>query len=175
MRRHPLILLCRLISYNSFKQYYVKKLGLISIVLLLVISTSAQDSLSAVTGMTKKEKKEAKRKKIADLMRQAEEGVLVYSKQSVFGVQARSNGYGVFYELGKMKTNRKTMIFRIDFTETKNHKEEKLNGNSFFGNSFIYGKINYFYALTIGMGQQYILGRKGNKNGVAVSVVYDGG
>ena len=108
-------------------------------------------------------------------MRQAEEGVLVYSKQSIFGVQLRTNGYGIFYELGKMKTNRKTSIYRIDFTEIKNHKEEKLNGNSFFGNSFIYGKINYFYPLTIGIGQQYILGQKGNKNGVAVSMVYNAG
>ncbi len=177
MNRHPFFFLCRLISYNSFKQYYVKKLGLISIVLLLVICSAAQDSTSAVssTRMTRKEKNDAKRKKITELMRQAEEGVLVYSKQTIFGVQLRSNGYGVFYELGKMKTNRKTTIFRIDFAETKNHKEEKLNGNSFFGNSFIYGKINYFYPLTIGMGQQYILGQKGNKNGVAVSMVYNGG
>ena len=154
----------------------MKKLGLNLIVLMLVIASSAQDSSTVVSpGMTKKERKEAKRKKINDLMRQAEEGVLVYSKQSIFGVQLRSNGYGVFYELGKMKTNRKTTIFRIDFAETKDHKEEKLNGNSFFGNSFIYGKINYFYPLTIGMGQQYILGQKGNKNGVAVSLVYSGG
>ena len=108
-------------------------------------------------------------------MRQAEEGVLVYSKQSIFGVQLRTNGYGFFYELGKMKSNRKTNIYRIDFAESKNHKEEKLLGNSFFGNSFIYGKRNYFYPLTLGFGQQYILGQKGNKNGVAVSAVYNAG
>ena len=117
----------------------MKKLCFISMLLLFILSTSAQDSTTASSpGMTKKERKEAKRRKISDLMRQAEEGVLVYSKQSIFGVQLRTNGYGVFYELGKMKTNRKTNIYRIDFAETKDHKEEKLNGNSFFGNSFIY-------------------------------------
>ena len=165
----------RLISYILIKQYYVKKLSLIAVALLLIsIDSSAQDSTSS-NRLSGKERKEAKRKKIADLMRQSEEGVLVYSKQSIFGVQLRTNGYGIFYELGKMKTNRRTTIFRIDFTENKNHKEEKLNGNAFFGNSFIYGKVNYFYPLTIAIGQQYILGRKGNKNGVAVSMVYNAG
>jgi hypothetical protein len=125
--------------------------------------------------MSKKERKEARRQKVNELMRQAEEGVLVYSKQSIFGVKLLTNGYGFFYELGKMKSNRKTNIYRIDFAETKNHKEEKLLGNSFFGNSFIYGKRNYFYPVTLGFGQQYILGQKGNKNGVAVSAIYNAG
>jgi hypothetical protein len=151
----------------------VKKLSLIAVVLSLAITSSAQDSTSAA--MTRKEKKEARRQKVADLIRQAEEGVLIYSKQSIFGFKLRTNGYGFFYELGKMKSNRKTNIYRIDFAETKNHKEEKLLGTSFFGNSFIFGKINYFYPVTLGFGQQYILGQKGNKNGVAVSAVYNGG
>jgi hypothetical protein len=144
---------------------------------LVVIGSSAQDSTSSAASnqITRKEKKEAKRKKVADLMRQAEEGVLVYSKQNILGVQLRTDGYGAFYELGRMKTNRKTNIYRLDITEIKSHKEEKLLGNNFFGNSFIYGKVNYFYPVTIGFGQQFMLGQKGNKNGVAVSMVYNGG
>jgi hypothetical protein len=152
----------------------VKKLSLIAVVISFVFTSFAQDSTST-RAMSKKERKEARRQKVNELMRQAEEGVLIYSKQSIFGVKLRTNGYGFFYELGKMKTNRKTNIYRIDFAETKNHKEEKLLGSSFFGNSFIYGKINYFYPVTLGVGQQYILGQKGNKNGVAVSAVYNGG
>ena len=174
--KHPFIFLSRLFSYNSIKQYYVKKLSLIAVVLLIVVGSSAQDDTPATSqSMSKQEKKEAKRKKVNEMMRQAEEGVLIYSKQSVFGFQLRTNGWGAFYELGRMKTNRKTNIYRIDFTETKSHKEEKLLGNNFFGNSFIYGKVNYFYPVTLGFGQQYMLGQKGNKNGVAVSMVYSGG
>lgn len=153
----------------------MKKLSLIAVVLLVVVGSSAQDTEVQSKPQSKQEKKDAKRKKINDLMRQAEEGVLVYSKQNIFGIQIRTVGWGAFYELGRMKTNRKTNIFRIDFTETKSHKEEKLLGNNFFGNSFIYGKVNYFYPLTIGYGQQLMLGQKGNKNGVAVSLVYNGG
>jgi hypothetical protein len=148
----------------------VKKFSLIAVILALTIHSQAQDSTSS-----KKDRKAEKHKKVEDLMRQAEEGVLVYSKQSIFGIQLRTNGYGIFYELGKMKTNRKTNIYRIDFNEIKNHKEEKLLTGNFFGNSFIYGKVNYFYPVTLGFGQQYMLGQKGNKNGVAVSFVYNGG
>lgn len=109
-------------------------------------------------------------------MKQAEEGVLVYSKQNLFGIQFRTNGYGAFYELGRMKTNRKTNIYRVDLTEIKHPKEDKQpNAGLIFGNPFIYAKTNYFYQLTLGFGQQYILGQKGNKNGVAVSAVYNGG
>ena len=149
----------------------MKKLILLAIVLSAVISSSAQDT----TYSKKNSRKEARREKVNTLIKQAEEGVLVYKKQSIFGIQFRTNGYGAFYELGKMKTNRKTTIFRIDLNDTKSQKEEKSFSNSFFGNSFIYGKINHFYPLTLGIGQQYMLGQKGNKNGVAVSAVYSGG
>jgi hypothetical protein len=135
------------------------------------ISVAAQD-----TTVSKRDRRDARRQLISSKIRQAEEGVLVFRKQSIFGIQAKTNGYGVFYELGFMKTNRKSNIFRIDITETKNAKEEKLlGGGIIFGNPFIYGKVNYLYPVTLGFGQQYILGQKGNKNGVAVSAVYNAG
>jgi hypothetical protein len=149
----------------------VKKLSLILIFASLAITAMAQDKREE-----RREKKEAKRQKINELVRQAEEGVLIYQKQSIFGIQLRTNGYGAFYELGRMKSNRKTTIYRIDITEIKNSKEEKLLGGSFiFGNPYIYGKINNFYPITLGFGQQYILGQKGNKNGVAVTAIYNAG
>ncbi|MBI3139992.1 MAG: hypothetical protein HYZ15_15555 [Sphingobacteriales bacterium] len=155
----------------------MKKLSLSLIFTLLIVSVFAQDTTSRRT--SKNDKKEARRQKVNNMIRQAEEGVLVYQKQSVFGFQARTNGYGLFYELGRMKTNRKTNIYRIDITEIKHLKENKVqnsaNGFIFFGNPFIYGKINNFYQVTLGFGQQRILGQKGNKNGVAVSAVYNGG
>jgi hypothetical protein len=155
----------------------VKKLSLLILFAIIVVASSAQDSKKK----TKNEKKDAKREKVNAMIKQAEEGVLIYSKQSIFGIQARTNGYGAFYELGRMKTNRKTNIYRIDITEIKSQKEVKLtandasNPNSFFSNPFIYGKKNSFYQVALGFGQQHILGQKGNKNGVAVTAVYNAG
>jgi hypothetical protein len=149
----------------------LKKLILISLILPIAIGSFAQYNRT-----DKKEKKEAKRQKINELVRQAEEGVLIYQKQSIFGIQLRTNGYGAFYELGRMKSNRKTNIYRIDITEIKHSKEEKQLGGSFiFGNPYVYGKINNFYPITLGFGQQYIFGQKGNKNGVAVTGLYNVG
>jgi len=145
----------------------VKKLSLIIFITSIVLTSF---------GQTRKEKKEAKRQKINEMVRQAEEGVLIYQKQSIFGIQLRTNGYGGFYEMARRKTNRKANVYRIDFTEIKHPKEEKLLGGSFvFGNPYVYGKKNNFYQLTLGFGQQYILGQKGNKNGVAVGGVYSAG
>ncbi len=152
----------------------MKKLSLTVLLVSMALAIAAQDSTSLKS--PRDDKKDARRQKVNNLIKQAEEGVLVYRKQSIFGIQGRTNGYGIFYELGRMQTNRKTNIYRIDFTEIKHAKEEKSsNAGLFFGNPFIYGKINNFYQLTLGFGQQYILGQKGNKNGVAVSAVYNGG
>jgi hypothetical protein len=124
-------------------------------------------------------KKEQKKQHINQLIRQAEEGALVYNRHTIFGVQVSSLGYGVFYEHGRVKNARKANLFRIDITEIKDRKEDKVqntaNGFIFFGNPYIYGKINNFYQAKLGYGQQLILGQKGNKNGVSVTGIYGGG
>ena len=123
-------------------------------------------------------RREERRQKINDLIRQDEEGVLIYSKQSIFGVQMRTNGYGFFLEKGKTKSQSITTLYNIEFNEIKHRKEDKLpngTGGISFGNPYIYGKLNNFYQLQLGFGQQRMLGQKGNKNGVAVSLIYKGG
>ncbi|RYY81634.1 hypothetical protein [Flaviaesturariibacter aridisoli] len=124
----------------------------------------------------RKEKRTEKTKKIDALIRQEEEGVLVYRKQTAFGLQLRSNGYGVFLEIGRRKTPRWTNVYAAELTEIKHGKEEKgSNTNGTFNSSYIYGKINNFYQFKLGFGREYILGQKGNKNGVAVIAFGQGG
>lgn len=125
---------------------------------------------------TKDDRRAQKRERISAMVRQEEEGVLSYYKQSTFGLQLRTNGYGLFYELGRMKSPRITNIYTIELTEIKHPKEEKFHGSDgFFGNTFIYGKINNFYNARLGFGKQYIMGQKGNKNGIAVIGSLQGG
>jgi hypothetical protein len=154
----------------------VKKLIILSTLIFINISLLAQKTDEKKP--RNESRREERRKKVNDLIRQDEEGVLVYAKQSVFGFQLRTNGYGIFIEKGKMKTQRNTMIYSIDFNEIKHPKEDKLpngTGGFSFGNPYVYGKINNFYHLGFGLGQQRIIGQKGNKNGVAVSLIYKGG
>jgi hypothetical protein len=154
----------------------VKKLSITLLFATFALAIFAQEPKIKKSG--KNDKKEVRRQKVNELIRQSEEGVLIYSKQSIFGGQFRTNGYGAFYELGRMKTNRKTNIYRIDVTEIKHPKEQKSSNGDFniiFSNPFVYAKKNSFYQVTLGFGQQHILGQKGNKNGVAVSAIYNGG
>lgn len=149
---------------------------------MMVVAFSAQGQSRSTPDTTvrpssRNDKKEMRKQKINTLIKQSEDGLLVYKKQSIFGIQGRTNGYGAFYELGIMKSNRKTTTYRLDITEIKHQKEEKTptGGGLVFGNPFVYGKINHFYQATLGFGQQYILGQKGNKNGVAVSAIFNAG
>ena len=110
------------------------------------------------------------------MVKQDEEGALIYNRQSVFGVELRTDGYGVFYEYGKRTTRRKANLYSAEFSEIKDPKEEK-TPNGFFtvNNPYVYGKQHNFYQLKLGFGQQYLFGQKGNKNGVALFLNYQGG
>jgi hypothetical protein len=153
----------------------VKRLILVALVSIVTLGISAQDSTSKKK-LTKDEKKEERREHLKSMIKQEEEGALIYAKQNTFGAELRTNGYGVFYELGKMQTRRKTNLYSLELTEIKDSKEEK-NATGLFtvGNPYVFGKINNFYQLKFGFGQQYLLGQKGNKNPVAVSVIGDAG
>jgi hypothetical protein len=143
----------------------VKKLILFILLLTPGTCLLAQDSTSHDTD--KKQSKNEKRQRINAMMKQEEEGNLSYVKQNGFGIMLRTNGYGIFFEIGRRRTQRFTNTYSIELTEIKHPKEEK-SGGGFFSNPFIYGKINNFYQAKLGFGQQYIFGQKGNKNGVAV-------
>ena len=154
----------------------MKKLCLILLSCILTLSLFAQDS-TADKRLTKAEKKAAKKERINMLIKQEEEGELVFRKQSAFGFKLNSDGYGFSYEWGKFKSPRKTTLFMLEWNERKHQKEKKLAAffNGFQFNSVVYGKANNFYQFKLGLGQQRIIGGKGNKNGVAVAAIYAAG
>jgi len=154
----------------------VKKIVLTVLIGLLVTIARAQETPTPKEPTTRKERKEAKRERINELMRQQEEGEIIFNKQSVFGVKLATDGYGLSYEFGKFKSNRVATIFQIELNEKKHKKEKRTSLISGFNfNSVIYGKTNNFYQLKLGVGQQRVIGGKGNKNGVAVMAIYGGG
>lgn len=151
----------------------MKKIALIVLAGCLALSGFTQ---TQPKGISKKEKKDAKRERINALVKMEEEGELVFRKHSIFGFKANTDGYGLSYEMGRFKSNRVTTIYQLELNEKKHRQEKKLNTiNGFEFNSIILYKLNNFYQLKLGMGQQRIIGGKGNKNGVAVAAVYAGG
>lgn len=150
----------------------MKKIILSVLIVFAGLSLCAQDSTAK---KSKADKKAEKRQRINTIIKQEEEGNLSFRKQSVFGIQVRTNGYGIFYELGKRRSPRFTNLYSIELTEIKHRKEEKGGTENFFSNSYIFGKQNNFYQSKLGFGQQYIVGQKGNKNGVAVTAHLNAG
>ncbi len=128
---------------------------------------------------TKAQKKAAAKARTEKLIKQEEEGALIYQKQFVFGAKLNTDGYGLFYEKAKLKTAEKASLWNVELGERRDSKEYKLQAYDISGfatgNGVVYGKIANFYYLKGGIGQSILIGGKGNKNGVAVSAVYSGG
>ena len=150
----------------------MKKLLLLSFSIVLLVISYAQDK-------TKEQKKKERNERINQMMKEEEEGALVYNKQSAFGGKLNTDGYGIFYEHGKYKTISTTNLWWIELGERRDPKEKRSvlgDGAGFqIGNPFIYGKINNLYYLKVGFGQQRLIGGKDIKNGIAVSAIYGGG
>ncbi len=125
----------------------------------------------------RQQKREEKKERIKQLIMQEEQGAIIYQKQSVFGLKLNTDGYGAFFELGRLKTARKSNLFSLEIGERKHSKEEKITSSQggYLSNPYIFGKINNFYYAKLGYAQQRLIGNKGNKNGVAVSALYGGG
>ena len=140
--------------------------------LAAIISLPAFSQDPTTKKLTKKEQKEQDKKEEQAredaIIRQQEEGTLVFSKQTAGGIQIRTNGYGAFLEIGRKRSPRFANLYIFEITEIKHRKEEKSSGDGFFSNAFVFGKINNFYQAKLGFGQHYIFGQKGNKNGIAV-------
>lgn len=142
---------------------------------IIFILIASAISFNSVAQNKKKERQQERRSHINELIKQEEEGVIVYNKSFVFGAKLINDGYGVFFELGKANSIKKSTLYQLEISERKHNKEEKLG--SVYSNSvpFIYGKENFFYPVKLGVQQQILLGNKSNKNGVSVTGNYGGG
>lgn len=145
---------------------------------LLMILALTSFSLASFAQETKKQtksRKEEKRQRINAMIRQEEEGVIAYKKHIAGGLKLTSDGYGVFVEKGMARSVKRAMLFQLDISEKKHQKEEKQNNPSGQSAPLIYGKVNFFYPIKLGVQLQFLLGNKSNKNGVSVTANVGGG
>ncbi len=142
---------------------------------ILLAVTVAFSFLPAFSQETKRNKKEERRQRIDAISRQEEEGVIKYTRHTIFGGKLTSDGYGGFMEIGRARSVRKGLLFQLEITERKHPKEEKQQVNFAATTPFIYGKMNFFYPIKLGVQQQVLLGNKSNKNGVSITGNWGGG
>ncbi|HVV07339.1 MAG TPA: hypothetical protein VHC96_24090 [Puia sp.] len=152
----------------------MKKLFLSTLILIAVGSLYAQDS-SYVS--PRRNKRDAKKERINNLIRMEEEGDLIFNKHNIFGIRLATDGYGINFEKGKFVTPNRTILYQFELNEKKSVKEHKVSASpdQFNYSSLVPYKLNNFYIFKLAMGQQHLIGGKGNKNGVAVTALYTGG
>ena len=143
--------------------------------LILVMSVSVTIFAQDNTKSKKEIKKDLRKERITEMIKQEEEGVIAYRKSFIGGIKLTTDGYGGFVEVGRAKSVRQSLLFQLDISERKHPKEEKQFNPSNGAGPYIYGKINYFYPVKLGVQFQYLLGNKGNKNGVSISANAGGG
>lgn len=143
----------------------MKKIFLAIIAIASLTSSFAQEKTS---------KRQLRKQKVNEIVKQEEEGVISYKKHFAGGLKLFNDGYGVFLEKGKSQSDKKALLFQLDIAERKHDKEEK-SVTQYNANPLIYGKINYFYPVKLGVQQQILLGNKGNKNGVNITGNFGGG
>ncbi len=138
---------------------------------VLIVSTT----LAATAQKNKRQRQAEKRAHINSLIKQEEEGVIAYRKSFVFGAKLLTDGYGIFFEMGRATSVKKSLLYQLEISERKHIKEDKQSIAYLNSIPFIYGKENFFYPVKLGVQQQVVLGNKSNKNGVSITGNYGGG
>jgi hypothetical protein len=154
----------------------VNKLFLFALACIITSNLSAQDTSYNSANSAKRDRKNEKKDRNNRLLRMEEEGDLIFNKHNIFGIKLATDGYGISFEKGKYKTPTKTLIYQFELNEKKSPKEKRIStGDVFSGSSVVAYKLNNFYEFKASVGQQHLIGGKGNKNGVAVTALYTGG
>ncbi len=143
----------------------MKKFSLFIFFFAFVFNVNAQD-----TFIKKGVGKEKANKQVY-----SDDVVLKFKKQLVGGFKLNNDGYGGFIEFGKYSSTSRCLLYQFEISERKHAKEEKLQNNYMPTSPLIYGKLNFFYPVRLGVQKFILLGNKGPKNGVCISGNIGGG
>lgn len=106
-------------------------------------------------------------------------------KEWSFGFRLNSDGWGIFYDNGKVKSEERNSdyfynirLIQVEFDEKKHPSEIKGSNNLSTGEStkpVIFGKINNFYTLKFGYGKRKMIAGKPDPGSISIHWVYLGG
>ncbi len=106
-------------------------------------------------------------------------------RELCIGAELNSNGWGIMIDRNTLKSAEVKQsdmfyhfnIWELSFDETKDPRENKTSTTDASGKStsFIYGKINNFYSLKLGIGGTKIISGKPETGTVAIHWIFSGG
>ncbi|MBD3629220.1 MULTISPECIES: hypothetical protein [Cyclobacterium] len=95
-----------------------------------------------------------------------------YDKEVLFGINKNTNGGligGVSFKLGSRINDNLFQFFNLELANVKNPKEVRYT--TVLGNSFIFGKSNYLYAIRPQYGREVLVFKKAPHQGVQISLL----
>ena len=109
------------------------------------------------------------------------------SNTHAFGFKLATNGYGIYYNVGKIVNNEgnkkeidriyEANYFTFALDRIKDPKEYKVSGYSGVGlaNGYFYGKVNTLFSFKMGYAQRKLIAGKPEDKNVAIHAFYGGG
>ena len=80
---------------------------------------------------------------------------LVYTRQNTINAAIHSQGFGLGFKIGKIKTIDKTVNWEAEVVSLRSLKEIKtINVSEYYTRPYVYGKLNYVYVARFGYGQE---------------------
>lgn len=95
-----------------------------------------------------------------------------YEKEYLFGLNKNTNGGligGIVFKSGTRLDDSNFAFWGLELSNVKNQKEVRYN--TVLGNSYIFGKSNYLYAIRPHVGREIVLFKKAPNQGVQVSAL----
>ena len=95
-----------------------------------------------------------------------------YDREVLFGINKNTNGGligGISLKIGTAIDDNLYQFFQLELVNVKNPKEVRYNTT--LGNSYIFGKSNYLYAIRPQYGREIVMFKKAPHQGVQVSAL----
>jgi hypothetical protein len=95
-----------------------------------------------------------------------------YDKEILFGINKNTNGGligGIVFKAGTRIDDTQFSFWGVELSNVKSPKEARYN--TVLGNSYIFGKSNYLYAIRPHYGREFVLFKKAPNQGVQVSAL----
>jgi hypothetical protein len=99
---------------------------------------------------------------------------ILYRNERTLALTLNSNGYSADFRYARRRNAFKKSLYAIEFSYVKHEKEAKITlfSSQQLGNSFVYGKLNSFWTLRIGLGMQKEIFQKQDKGGISIRYFY---
>ena len=80
---------------------------------------------------------------------------LIYNRQNTFNVAIHTQGFGLGFKLGKIKSIHRTRNWEVELVSLHSLKEIKtVNLSQYNSRPFVYGKLNNVYVIRFGYGEE---------------------